>query len=138
MLEVLVERRAAEVQNQPGPHVQKAFDALVRASKGEWGPGEPRLMADYLAGLGKITQTKLADEQVRQLKSLLDKAAAGTLDRLHIADQYAATLYLFFFKQKTAYEIPTSARIVIRRSDNLPAVTAEITPTSTPKRSQMM
>ena len=35
LLEVLVERRAAEVQNQPGPHAQKALAALVRASKGD-------------------------------------------------------------------------------------------------------
>ena len=34
-------------------------------------------------------------------------------------------------------EMPISARIVITRSDSLPAVTAEITPTTIPKKSQM-
>src|SRR5207244_1641120 len=56
LLEVQVERRAAEVQNQAGPHVDKALAALERASKREWSPGEPRLMADFLAGLAHITQ----------------------------------------------------------------------------------
>ena len=40
--------------------------------------------------------------------------------------------------QNTGIEMPISARTVIRRSDRLPAVTAEITPTRIPKKSQMM
>jgi predicted Zn-dependent protease len=92
LLEVLVERRAAEVQNQPGPHIAKALAALQRAFKHDWSPGEPRLMADFLAGLGRITPAALAAEQLRQAKALHDKAARGTPDRLHIAHQYANTL----------------------------------------------
>ena len=34
--------------------------------------------------------------------------------------------------------MPMSARTVIRRSDSLPALTADITPTRIPKKSQMM
>ncbi len=92
LLEVLVQRRAAEVQNQPGPHVQKALQALQRAFKGDWSPGEPRLMADFLASLGRITQTALADEQLTQLKALEVMAAPGTLDRLHMAHRHAVVL----------------------------------------------
>jgi Flp pilus assembly protein TadD len=92
LLEALVERRAAEVQNQAGPHVAKALAALERAAKREWSPGEPRLMADFLAGLGQITQKNLAAEQLRQLKELHPLAAAGSIDRLHIALRYATTL----------------------------------------------
>jgi Flp pilus assembly protein TadD len=95
LLEVLVERRAAEVQNQPGPHVQKALAALRRAFKRAWSPGEPRLMADFLAGLGKIAQPALADEQLGQLKALHAKAAPGSLDRLHIGHQYATTRHSY-------------------------------------------
>ncbi len=40
--------------------------------------------------------------------------------------------------QKTGIEMPTNARIVINRSDHLPAFTAEKTPTSVPKKSQMI
>lgn len=93
LLEVLVERRAAEVVNQPGPHRERALAALVRASKRKWGPGEPRLMADFLAGLGKISQAALADEQLRQLKALrLDQSGRGSFDSLHIAHRHALTL----------------------------------------------
>ena len=40
--------------------------------------------------------------------------------------------------QNTGIEMPISAKIVITRSDNLPAVTAETTPTRIPKKSQMI
>jgi tetratricopeptide (TPR) repeat protein len=92
LLEVLVERRAAELQNQPGPHRDRALAALVRAGKREWSPGEPRLMADFLAGLGRITQMPLAKEQLRLLQELHAAAARGTQDRLHIANRNAVTL----------------------------------------------
>jgi len=92
MLEAQVERRAAEVQNQPGPHLDRALTLLQRAFKRDWSPGEPRLMADFLAGLGQIGQPALAQEQRRQLKELHDAAALGSLDRLHIGHRYAATL----------------------------------------------
>ncbi|MBN9122188.1 MAG: hypothetical protein J0I06_24125 [Planctomycetes bacterium] len=92
LLELLVERRAAEVQNQAGPHADKALAALTRAFKGEWSPGEQRLMADFLAGLGSAPQATIAKEQLRQLEALHRGAAAGSYDRLHIASRYAATL----------------------------------------------
>ena len=72
LLEVLVERRAAAVRNQPGPHLDKALTALRRAFQREWGPGEPRLMADFLAGL--TGPPALAAEQLRQLKALQQRA----------------------------------------------------------------
>src|SRR5207253_822645 len=87
-----VERRAAEVQNQPGPHVDRALTALQRAFKRDWSPGEPRLMADFLAGMGQISQAALAKEQLRQLQVLHDEAVRGALDRLHIGHRHAVTL----------------------------------------------
>ncbi len=92
LLELLVERRAAELQNQPGPHAEKALAALERAFKREWSAGEPRLMADFLAALGNVPQAAIAKEQLRQLESLHTGAAAGTFDRLHIAQRHAETL----------------------------------------------
>ncbi|HUT12367.1 MAG TPA: VIT domain-containing protein [Thermoguttaceae bacterium] len=91
LLELLVERRSAEVINQPGPHVEKALAAMQRAFKRAWSPGEPRLMADFLAGLGAITQQELADEQLRQLEALHRQATPGSVDRLHIAYRLAET-----------------------------------------------
>ena len=40
--------------------------------------------------------------------------------------------------QETGIEMPIRASTVISRSDNRPAVTAEITPTRIPKKSQMI
>jgi tetratricopeptide (TPR) repeat protein len=91
LLELLVERRSAEVINQAGPHVEKALAAMQRAFKRKWSPGEPRLMADFLAGLGEISQQKLADEQLRQLESLHGQSTKGSVDRLHIAHRLAET-----------------------------------------------
>src|SRR5207248_2011686 len=54
LLETEVQRRGAELKNQPGPHTEAALNALKRAFKYEWSDGEPRLMADLLAGLGTI------------------------------------------------------------------------------------
>jgi tetratricopeptide (TPR) repeat protein len=92
LLEVQVERRAAELQNQPGPHVARALAAFQAAFREDWSPGEPRLMADLLAGLGRITQPALAREQLRQLQVLHGKEAPGSLDRLHVAHCHAVTL----------------------------------------------
>ncbi len=96
LLEMLVERRAAELQNQPGPHIERALAALRRAWKREWSPGEPRLMADLLASLGRISQPQLAEEQIRELETLYKQssAAAGAgsaEDRLHIGTVLAQT-----------------------------------------------
>src|SRR6185437_11047468 len=92
LLECLIQRRAAELKNQAGPHAKAALAALQRAFKGEWSPGEPRLMADFLAGLGAIPQVPLAQEQLRGLESLHRREAKGSFDRLHIALRYAETL----------------------------------------------
>ena len=80
------------MQNQPGPHVEAALAALQRAFKREWSPGEPRLMADFLAGLGGIAQPALAKEQLRQLEVLHREAKPAPFDRLHIAHRFAETL----------------------------------------------
>ncbi len=92
LLELMVERRAAELQNQPGPHAEKALAALESAFKREWSAGEPRLMADFLAAVGNVPQAAIAKEQLRQLELLHKGAAAGTFDRLHIAQRHAETL----------------------------------------------
>ena len=98
LLEMLVERRAAEIQNQPGPHVGRSLAALRRAWKRQWSPGEPRLMAGLLASLGRISQPKLAEEQIGQLQSLYQQsspAAAGgnADDRLQIGCDLAGAYW---------------------------------------------
>jgi predicted Zn-dependent protease len=95
LLEALAERRAAELQNQPGPHAAKALAAMERAFKREWSAGEPRLMADLLGQLGAVAQLALAQEQLRELRELHGKEAVGTYDRLHIAHRFATTLHAY-------------------------------------------
>jgi predicted Zn-dependent protease len=95
LLEALVERRCAELKNQPDPHAGKAVAALQRAFKREWSPGEPMLMADFLAGLGKIAQLSVAKEQLRQLEILHQGGAKGTFDRLHLAHRLGETLHAY-------------------------------------------
>ncbi|MGD0897041.1 MAG: VIT domain-containing protein [Thermoguttaceae bacterium] len=89
VLEVQVERRASEVLNQPGPHVDRALAAMQRAFNRDWTPGEPKLMSDVLASLGRISQKPLADEQVRQLVELHKRGDQGTHDRLRMANNLA-------------------------------------------------
>src|SRR5262249_55575384 len=92
LLECLIERRATELKNQPGPHAKAALAALQSAFKGEWLSGEPRLMADFLARLGAGAQAPLAKEKLRQLKGRHRRSEKGSFDRLHLALRYADTL----------------------------------------------
>jgi predicted Zn-dependent protease len=104
LLEVLVERRASEVINQPGPHVEKALGAMQRAFQRQWSPGEPRLMADFLGALGNIAQERLAAEQTRQLELLYQQAAEKTADRLHIAMRLA-NVHWAYARQDAAIDL---------------------------------
>jgi predicted Zn-dependent protease len=108
LLELLVERRAAELQNQPGPHVLRALTAMRRAWKRAWSPGEPRLIADLLASLGHIAQQPLAEEQLVELESLYRDAEHGTADHLHIGLCVAQT-YWAYSKQDRAVDLLTAA-----------------------------
>ena len=93
-MEIQVERRAAELLNQPGPHIERALVALRRAFDREgWSRGEPRHYADMIATLGRISQKELAAEQVRQMRTLFVQATPATYDRLHIASVLAYRLW---------------------------------------------
>ena len=92
LLTMLAEQRAAEVKNQPGPHVAAAVKALIDSTKPNWSPGEPRLFAQLLGDLGHISQKPLSDERIRVLQSL-HAAGAGQSDvRLAIAHALATSL----------------------------------------------
>jgi len=95
LLELLVERRAAEIQNQPGPHTQRALTAMRQAWKREWSAGEPRLIAELLTALGHISQQSLGDEQLAELERLHRDAQHGAADRLKIATCLARTYWAY-------------------------------------------
>ncbi len=108
LLEALVERRGAELLNQPGPHGDKALAALQRAFEHPWSPGEPRLVAEVLGTMGAIAYSPLADEQVRQLKALHRMAPTGSEDRLRIAHALANTQW-GYQRQDDAIDLLTAA-----------------------------
>ncbi|MCI0360582.1 MAG: hypothetical protein L0211_19060 [Planctomycetaceae bacterium] len=91
LLIMLAERRAAEVKNQPGPHVAAAVAALQSASKSAWSPGEPRLFAELLGNLGRISQQPMADERIRVLNSLHAAALERTAGQASSGTQLAGT-----------------------------------------------
>ncbi|HEY5313895.1 MAG TPA: hypothetical protein VIK18_15305, partial [Pirellulales bacterium] len=95
LFETLVERAAAEIVDQPGPHVQAALAALARAFDQHWADGEPALMAGLLLSLGKISQQPLATEQLRELAALYERAPRGPDSTLQIAVCLAATQALY-------------------------------------------
>jgi predicted Zn-dependent protease len=108
ILELLMRRRAAEVQNQPGPHSEKALEAMKRAFKGDWQTGERKLMAVLLSGLGNMTPEVLKQEQLRELKALAECQTEPAQDRLHILLQYAIIVYGYGQKEQAVELLETS------------------------------
>jgi predicted Zn-dependent protease len=94
-LELQAERRAAELINQPGPHANAALAAMKRAFDRDWAPGERKLMADLLAGLGRIKGEELGREQLRQLEELYKWEDQPAEDRLQIAQRLAETQWAY-------------------------------------------
>lgn len=85
LMEMLVQRRAAELKNQPGPHGTSALEAMKRAFRRDWSPGEPVLMSELLGNLGRIAFEPLAEEQRFELTELHKMQLKGTYDRLRAA-----------------------------------------------------
>jgi len=99
LLEVLVERRSAEVQNQRGPHVEACLGALQRAFARKWNDGEPVLMAGFLRQMGSLPDPRLKAEQLRELQALLDQYKLGTREHLLVAAELAE-LQFWNYSQK--------------------------------------
>src|SRR5262249_1487187 len=93
LLEVVIERRSAEVLNKSGPHVDACLAALKRVFEHAWGEGEPQLMARFLRSLGKLPQEPLVKEQLRQLDALIAMLKPGSRDHLIATDQRCALLF---------------------------------------------
>jgi tetratricopeptide (TPR) repeat protein len=100
ILEMHVLRQASEVRNQPGQYGDAALKAMQRAFQRDWSEGEQLHMAQLLAQLGAIPLPALAEEQRRQLKTLLDLQKTGTAARLHVAHHYGQTLWTYTRRQE--------------------------------------
>ncbi|MHC4160897.1 MAG: VIT domain-containing protein [Planctomycetota bacterium] len=121
LLEALVERRAGEVLNQPGPHAKRGLAALQAAFKGAWLPGERRHMGALLASLGKIPQEPFAAEQVRQLEAVQRLEPEGTLDRLAIAQSLFETHWAYGRKDRAVDGLTAALDAYQRSRDGLTA-----------------
>src|SRR5262249_20358454 len=104
LFEAIVERRASEVLNQPGPHAAACLAALKRAFERQWGEGEPRMMATFLHGLGTLPDPKLVDEQLREMRSLADMTRAAGRDHLHITADLCGLLFNSYGRHDEAIE----------------------------------
>lgn len=117
LLTMLIERKASEVLNQPGPHTVAALASMKAAFKGEWEDGEPLQMARLLAGMGVISQELLSREQLRQLKALQKLEEEGTFAHLQLSEQLARTIWNYS-KYDEALEILSIALDAYREAHN--------------------
>ena len=104
LFEAVVERRASEVLNQPGPHVAACLAALKRAFERQWGEGEPRMMASFLHSLGTLRDPKLVDEQLRELRALAGMTPAAGRDHLYITRDLCELLFNSYGRHDAAIE----------------------------------
>ena len=124
LLETLVERRAAEVQNQGGVHAAKALAAMQRAYRREWSEGERRLMAELLASLGFISQPTLAQEQLRELDELHKAEPVGSVDHLGVTVAFARALGHYDRRQEGIDLLVTSLKAYAANNGGLLSGTA--------------
>ena len=107
LLESIIARRASEVQNQPGPRIERAAQAMRRAFDRQWQQGERVMMASFLENLNSITQPALRIAQLEQLDDLLKAERDGdssskTEDALEIAHSRAKTMWNYKDKKSAA------------------------------------
>ncbi|MEO1995930.1 MAG: hypothetical protein ABGZ17_11710, partial [Planctomycetaceae bacterium] len=110
LLELVVELRATQLQNQPGPHVRAALAALKRSDQRAWSDGEPVMMSRLLAALGNLAPAALADEQLRQLQAFFDGAQPGTLSRLQIAQHLTQARWNYGDRDRSLLVLETAIR----------------------------
>lgn len=93
LLEAVVERKSAEILNQPGPHIDACLAALQRAFQRQWSDGEPRMMSGFLVHLGGLPHEKLRTEQLREVRELQKLATAASRDHLLITADLCHLLF---------------------------------------------
>ncbi|MFT7640849.1 MAG: hypothetical protein ACI9G1_002593, partial [Pirellulaceae bacterium] len=93
LFELLAARRAAEIVDQPGQHIDRATAALNNAFKHKWDAGELHLYADFLSSLGVIQQKELTDIQLSQFRKLYALSKPKSRERLIVAQYWTLTLW---------------------------------------------
>ncbi len=105
LLEAMIERQSAEVQNQRGPHVEACLATLRRAFERKWSDGEPRLMANFLVSLNHLPDDRLRDEQLRELRELLKRTPAASRDHLAMTSGLSRLLYWQYGQKREGLDL---------------------------------
>jgi len=93
LLEAFVERKSAEILNQPGPHIDACLAAFQRAFQRTWTEGEPLMISDFLQRLGGFKDDRLKSEQIREMRALIPLAPAGSRDHLKMTSNLCHVLF---------------------------------------------
>ncbi len=104
LLEAAVERKSAEILNQPGPHVDACLAALQRAFQRTWTEGEPLMMSDFLQRLGGFTDERLTAEQIRELRELIPLVPVGSRDHLKMTSNLCQILFWNYGRHNEALQ----------------------------------
>lgn len=117
LLEAQFEARAALVQNQPGPHIERAVAAMKKAFDGRFDSGEEQRMAGYLAALGRLPRSELARLQLEELAKLEKRVEQGSLVQLRIAVLVGKTLERYGRLQDGIFHLETAVNAFRQKHD---------------------
>ncbi|MBL4848304.1 MAG: hypothetical protein JKY65_22525, partial [Planctomycetes bacterium] len=103
LIDFLTALQAARQKQGGEASGRRALAALTRAfERGQWAKGEDRLWAAFLAQQGSLRPAALADEQVRQLKVLVNRAKTkGSQEHVELS-RYLAQIQWTYQKRRDA------------------------------------
>ncbi|MFT5522428.1 MAG: hypothetical protein ACI9HK_000372, partial [Pirellulaceae bacterium] len=125
LLEMFTQSRAAQVVDQPGPHVAAALAALKRSVNRQWRENEQVDFAEFLAKLGRLNAESLAAEQVGQLKKFYDQAVASNSNRFQIGSKYARCLWTYDRKDDSILLLETELQHLHTSKETIPVELVE-------------
>ena len=95
LMQLLVERQASTMDNQPGPHIVAMRNAMERAFEHEFVAGEPLMMTKFLYDLGTLSDKGLHDEQLRQIHRLRQTFEPGSYSHLKASSLTARLMWSY-------------------------------------------
>ena len=104
LLEAFVERKSAEILNQPGPHIDACLAALQRAFQRTWTEGEPPMMSQFLLQLGGFTNERLQAEQIKEMRALISLASANSREHLNMTGNLCQVLFWSYSRRNEALQ----------------------------------
>ncbi|MDF3130037.1 VIT domain-containing protein [Kiritimatiellaeota bacterium B1221] len=116
LLNFRISVQATQQAQGASPHVDRAFQALQKAFKGEWAEGEQLQMASLLESLGALPPGKLQEEQLQQLYRLRNLVPAGSQDHLTLSQNLARVLWSAHQKEEAVQLL--AASLDLRRDAN--------------------